>query len=264
MAVKGTGQVVELDQVGELARFRGIDLAGILAELGRDLGQTQRREELGLGPAGDRPVRRPSGHIRSSESPRASARLRIAMLWAFEPGEVMEGERELAVLDAPQVALDAVGQPDARLGRPVRQHRRHLGQLDEGVEHRGGLLRAEQDVEIADRLGPATEAAAKLGPDHLGMVAHRLQDRSDQPQGVALEDPLARLLDEGDPFEDLRLGLLPEPLELGDLARLARLAQIGQALDLQVSWSALIFLGPRPGMRNRATRPGGVLRRSSS
>ena len=31
----------------------------------------------------------------------------------------------------------------------------------------GGVLRAEQDVEIADRLGPAPQAAADLGADHL-------------------------------------------------------------------------------------------------
>ena len=81
---------------------------------------------------------------------------------------------------------------------------------------------------------------------------------------VALEDAIAGLLHEGDPLEDLRLGLLAEALERGDPARFRRRAQVGEALDLQSSCSALIFLGPSPGMRRSATSPGGVRRRSSS
>ncbi len=79
VAMKGTGQIVELDEFGEIPRFRGIDLAGILAELGRDLSQTQRREELGLGPAGDRCVLARQGIFIQGQSAR-SARRRMAML----------------------------------------------------------------------------------------------------------------------------------------------------------------------------------------
>ena len=52
----------------------------------------------------------------------------------------MKRKRILCVLDPPQVALHAVRQPDARLGRPMRQHRRDLGQLDERIENRGRVF----------------------------------------------------------------------------------------------------------------------------
>ena len=88
-----------------------------------------------------------------------------------------------------------------------------------------------------------------------GMVAHRLEDRSDQPKRIALEDPLAGLLDKGDPLEDLGLGLGAKALELGDLARLAGRAQVGQALDLERLVQRLDLLGAQARECARA-RPG--------
>ena len=114
----------------------------------------------------------------------------------------------------------------------------HLGQLHELFQDRRRVLGAEENVQIADRLGPPPQAAADLGPDDLGMLADGLEDRRDQPQRFALQDPLARLFQERDALEDVGLGLGPEALLTGDLARLGRRSQVGQALDLQASRAA--------------------------
>ena len=146
----------------------------------------------------------------------------------------MQGERELVVADAPEVALDAVGEPDAGLGRAVGEDLGDVGQLDESVEDRARVVRAEEDVEVADRLGPPAEAPANLGPDHAGVRGHLAEDRGDQSPGRALQDPVADRFEELDPFEDLGLGLRPESLQGGDLARLAGRPEVGQALDLEL------------------------------
>ena len=101
----------------------------------------------------------------------------------------MERERELAVLDSTKIALDTVRQPDAGFGWSVCQNRRHLRQLDEGIDHRGGLCRAAQHVQVADRLGPTAQATAILGANDLRMAPDGLQNRRDQSQSVVLENP---------------------------------------------------------------------------
>ena len=77
--------------------------------------------------------------------------------------EIMKRERELAILDPSEITLDSVGESNARLGRSVSEDGGHLGQFDEVIEHRHGILGAEEDVEVADRLGAPSQAPADLG-----------------------------------------------------------------------------------------------------
>ena len=84
VAVERPLQVVRDRPGREPSRLGGLELAGVFAQLGRDLGQAERLEELGLGPAGDRPPS-PARAYSFSDRPRASARFRIAMLCALEP-----------------------------------------------------------------------------------------------------------------------------------------------------------------------------------
>ena len=67
------------------------------------------------------------------------------------------------------------------------------------------------------------------------------------------------------PFEDLLLGLLPEPLQLGDLARLARgLQLVDRCRCPGRSYRAFTFFGPSPGSRSISTSPAGTDARRSS
>ena len=71
-------------RLGQLPLLRRLDLADVFAQLGRDLGKPERLEQIGLGLAGTAPFS-PARAYSFSDSPRASARLRIAILWAFDP-----------------------------------------------------------------------------------------------------------------------------------------------------------------------------------
>ena len=127
------------------------------------------------------------------------------------------------------------------------------------VEDRGRILGGEEDVQVADRLGATPEAAADLGADHERMGPDRLEDRRDQAPGLALQDAVADRFDEGDPFEDLRLGLGAEALQPGDLPRLGRRAEVGQALDLQGLVERQDLLRPEPGDAQQGDQAGGRL-----
>ncbi len=73
-----------------------LDLAGVLAELGRDLGQAQRGEELGLGPAGDRAVRPFEGVLVERPAPRQGPPPHRDVV-GLRAREIMKRERELGV-----------------------------------------------------------------------------------------------------------------------------------------------------------------------
>ena len=85
VAMKRAGQVAELEQVGKLAGLGGLDLAADppAARAGSRPAQAPRRprprSRQGTGPFS------PESAYSFSESPRAIARLRMAILWAFEP-----------------------------------------------------------------------------------------------------------------------------------------------------------------------------------
>ena len=122
------------------------------------------------------------------------------------------------------------------------------------------MLRAEQDVEIADRLGAPAQAAADLGADHLRdgrarprgsapPAAARGSARSDRPTFSTNAIP-SRILASVLAPKPLSLAILPDFAAARRSARLSILSVFVQRLDL---------LGTRPGMRKSATRPGGVL-----
>ena len=84
VAMKCPGQVARLDQIGKPARLGGLDFAGVFAQLGRDLTSPSASNSSASVFTRDR-TGRPVSAYSLSVSPRARARLRIAILWAFEP-----------------------------------------------------------------------------------------------------------------------------------------------------------------------------------
>ena len=84
--VQVAAQIGVLDQARQRAGLGRLDLAAVLAQLGRHEGQPERRVD----PASSSPATRDSSSRRNSPysfslKPRASARSRSAMLCAFEP-----------------------------------------------------------------------------------------------------------------------------------------------------------------------------------
>ncbi len=128
----------------------------------------------------------------------------------------------------------------------MRQDLGHLGQRDEIVEDRRRVRRAEEDVEVADRLGPPAQAAADLGADDLGMLADRLEDRRDQqraPRVWRIRPPVVSR--NAIPSRMLASVLAPKPLSLAIWPGLGRGPEVGQALDLQRLVQDLDLLGPQ-------------------
>ena len=81
--------------------------------------------------------------------------------------------------------------------------------------------------------------------DHALVIADRVEHGQGEASGRALQDSVADLLDERDPFEDLDLGLRAEARDARDLVRLARGAEVGEALDLQLVVQGLDLLRPQ-------------------
>ena len=175
----------------------------------------------------------------------------------------MERERELAVLDSAQVALHELagleaGQQHAGLGRPLRQNLATCGSSTNSSSTGRRFLRAEEDVKIADRLGPAPQAAAELGADDLAMAADGLQDRRHQQECLICRIRPPDVSRNAIPSRMLASVLAPKPLILAICPASAAARRSARLLILSVSCRTLIFLGPKPGTRRSARIPGGV------
>ena len=129
------------------------------------------------------------------------------------------------------------------------------------VEHRRRVLGAEEDVEIADRLGPAPQAAADLGADDLrggpGPPRGSARPAAAPGSGGSGRRPTRR---SAIPSRILASVLAPNPLSLAILPASAAARRSARLSIFSASCSALIFFGPSPGTRSSATRPGGVVR----
>ena len=129
------------------------------------------------------------------------------------------------------------------------------GSLTNCVDDLGGFLRAEEDIEVADRLGASPEAAAILRPDDLPGPADGLDDRRDQPQGVVLEDAHPRTSRRTRSLRGSSLGLSPKPLSAAIRPDSAAVRRSARLTIFNSSWRALIFFGPSPGLET-GTSPG--------
>ncbi len=249
--MEGAREILNRHQAGERSLLGGFDFAGILAQFGRDLRQPECLEELGLGPASDLAALAGKGVFVEAQPPRQRP-FADGDVVGLRAGEVVQSERELAILHAPQIALDKlVGferrQEHAGLGGAVGQHLGHLGQCHEVFQDRSRVLRAEEDVQVADRLGPPSQAAADLRANDLGVLADRLENRRDQEQCFVEQNPPAGLLQKSDPLQDVGLGLAAKALQLGDRPRLGGRAEVGQAFDLERLAEGLDLLGAEAG-----------------
>ena len=172
------------------------------------------------------------------------------MLWAFEPGEVMQRERELAVLDPAEVALDELagleaGRSTLALVGPCARTLATWGSSTNSSRTGAGssaLKRMSRSPIVSARRRRLPQTSARLT---WGWPRISSRTGATSSERLVLQDPLAGRLHERDPLEDLGLGLGAEALELGDLARLGRGPQVGQALDLQRLVQDLDLLGPQ-------------------
>ena len=183
-----------------------------------------------------------------SDSPSLRACSRSSMLWRPAAGGVREQRAEAGRLDDAQVDLHALAQHDGGLRVAVRQHRGDVGLLDQRVEHLPRVAGRAHEVDVADRLLEAAQAAR--GPQRRDARA-AFPERRHQPLGrrhrpgdrdaVVLRARRAYLT------EDV-VGLLPaHPGKLGELSRLDGLLQVGDGRDAELVADQLRRLRPYAG-----------------
>ena len=216
--VQVAADVRRLDELGQLVGARELQLAVVLAQLGRDrlvaevavdLVLVRRAEDLAALGVLDAPLR--DAHA----APLGV--LAHAHVVALRAREVLQQVAVALERHDAQVELDAVVGQDRGLRRAVAEHLGDERLLDQPRGQRGPVARGGDHVHVAHRLGAPPQRARLVGPFAGGMRAQRLQHRARELQRlVEAEDALARRRTR---------------LELGEQLLLLALAEAGLALQ---------------------------------
>ena len=148
-----------------------VDLAAILAQLGRDPRQAHRREHLFLRAPAHLPLAAEQAVFVEFQA-RALRKPPDVDVVTLVAGEVVERRAEARSRHDPEVDGEPVREHDRRPRAPARDDVGDLVEAAERVDRGSGLLAADQDVEVADRLASAAETAGDHG---LLDAGHRLE-----------------------------------------------------------------------------------------
>ncbi len=247
VAVDHAPHVLLPDQVGREGPVAGgLELALVLAELGRHEGEAQGPVEgllalhrhlggrvggrSGLGAGGREPVEPPFAE-RVAQLAGQAPQPDVVRLRA---GQVVEQRGEVPGWHHPQVHRQPAREPPRAPGLPPGQDlQAGIGAQPRG--DRGGIAGGHRDVEVAHRLPPAPGRARELHRLHLGRGAEVREERLRQGQALGEEDAGVRgpRPGAGQPLEDPRLRPLAEALHPGDAAVPAGRLEVRQAGDAQ-------------------------------
>ena len=172
-------QVAELDERRQPALPRHVQLAAVLAQLGRDEGVAEIRIEVRL--VGERVDFTRLGDrdaVLGNRGSRRTASSRRATLWSFEP--VVLEQRSVALRrDDAEVDAKPLGGDDRRLGIAVRDDLVHGREADQVRRQRRRVRRGSDEVEVSKRLPTAPDAASlrdaiggRVGAELLDELAH--------------------------------------------------------------------------------------------
>ena len=137
--VKVATEIGLLDQARQRASLGRLYLAAVFPELGRYEGQPQRGIQLPLRrrrPRATSSSRRKSPYS-LSVNPRASARSRRAMLWAFDPVKYWSAAPRLSEGTSRRSAWNPPDEQDAGLGVAMHEDSLDEAMVREGVHHVG-------------------------------------------------------------------------------------------------------------------------------
>lgn len=145
-------------------------------------------------------------------------------------GEVLERRAPARRWDDAEIGLHSAVEHDAALRLSRREDLDHVGRRAEGLVDRRRVLlaRRDEDVEIADRLGAAAQAARGLACEDAGHRLHACDERLGRHERLGHRAPLRSgraLLPRGDRNDELLLLLLSEARQIAELACLRRLLE---------------------------------------
>ena len=266
MRVQVALDVGQLQQRRQLVLAGGLQLAAVLAQLGRHVGHAQQLVDLLLGRArvGGLGLVHRHAVLADVDAPAHGGGAQRLVV-ASGAGEVLEQVAELVLGHDPQVHRDVLHRGGARAGGA-----RAAGLLDllerlERLDQRGGVLGAGHDVQVLAALGPAAGAAGQLHADRGRVLAQRGRPCPRRPpapsRAACAASPRRRPRRPARPARSPRpCRRTPPPCAAARPRR--RPARSSRPEIPSWSCSSLARLGPRPGMRVTWTSPGGIRSRS--
>ena len=258
MRVKVAPDLLQMEQVRKLAAKSGFDLSAILAKRWRNPRQAQPLVDLLLGFRHDQlsALRLEQAVLRELQA-LAHGDLPHPDVVGLGAGEVLKGGPPHARGDHPHVDLESLRRPDGRLGVPAGDHSLHAREMDDGFHHGVGLVRGDQDVDVADGLGHPSERACVRA---LRAAPHGLQLGHEvlcQLRGHAELHPLARLLHHRDPAKDVLFRFWAESLDARQAPLVDGVGQLLNGRDAQVPVEHQRLLRAERGDRDHLPDAGG-------
>jgi hypothetical protein len=207
--VQIAAQIGRGHEARETASTDRFHLAVVLAQLGREPRQADRRVDVFLGRAGDPRSRRLVEHaVLAEPQPLAHRELAHAHVVILAPSEVLQRCAERLRLDDAEVDVQSRLVQDRSARRAFRDDLRRGRQAAEGLHDARGVARGHEDVDVLDCLAAAARRARDLDPVDPAVRAQDLHDllrdrarhvqwrarAARAPAGDALQDVVARLL----------------------------------------------------------------------
>jgi hypothetical protein len=181
-------------------------------------------------------------------------------------GEVLQQVAELVGRDDLQVDADAAVRAGARTGLAAVRDRLDHVELREGGDQPLRVLGRGDDVEVLDRVGPASRRAGQLDAHGRGVVAQRLHDLVADRES-AVEHEAAGTAGAGlvgrdralDRFQQLRLGSDAKALQVLDAALSGGGRERLERVDPQLLVQTARALGPEARQARHLQQAGGEL-----
>ena len=226
-----------VDELGQRALARRLELAAALAQLRLDVGQPERRVDLLLGRAAHRLARRVvEDPVLGDVQPLRTAASRSCTLWSLEPVKCCStlpnwsGATTLRSTFRPAwvVARAPAG--------PRLLHGLHDRQLLQRRDERRRVVGGGDHVEVLDGVDLAAQRARHLDAVGAGRGAQRLRDLLGDRERAGEQDPRRRRAvgARGERLEQLLLDLRAEAAQPAHLLALAGRAQRLERVDAEL------------------------------
>src|SRR5262245_16352433 len=250
VVVERAVQVRPFDQAWQGAFFSRGEFALVLTQFRRDVVQIEFCKHLLLGPARHEQLGIARFFFRLEQAVFIETQAALDRALAHDdvvllvPGEIHQREWILGVAHHAQVGLNAAFQDYARLRFTLGADAQDTGLASEKINHGVGLLRRNEEVDIADGFAKTPHAAARAAMDGFGMATQIFENRLRHEECVAEQMSRGKRAVKLDALENFRLGLFAETSERGYLARFASGFELFRALNAELVIQRLDLLRP--------------------
>ena len=149
-------------------------------------------------------------------------------------GEVHPGRAEALVAHRTHVDLQAVAQHQAGLGCAMRQHLAHVLVADDAIHHLAVRLHRDQQIEIADGVAQAPQAAGRLGSQDARYAAQEGEQRLGHGDADVAPEALRAAQVRRRRAQDLFFGFRTEAGDRSDALLLRRSVQLLDRLHVEL------------------------------